>query len=149
MHVYVYAIQRKCVFLGHEGSIVAVSVDGPLLVSSSSDLSIRMWDRLTGVQIRVMYGHAKSVLTLELGNAWLVSGSADGEIRLWTVEQKNKRSVHVTCLHRLLGHECQVTCVRHGELEIVSGDAKGMEYINSVSIVVLVIFIWILVYIYH
>jgi len=114
---------------GHEGTIVVLAVDGPLLVSGSAYTTVRIWDKRSGRQLRALHGHSKSVLSLEFGLTWLLTGSADEEIRLWDVKQKSHNHVIATSKLRLVGHEVAVSAVRYGKLEIVSGDILGRIFI--------------------
>ena len=137
-------------FLGHEGSIVALAVETTILVSSGSDNTIRLWDKHSTKQLRVVHGHSKSVLSLEIGSTWMCTGSADEEVRIWTISRTqrapsttrsnndNNNDQHigsrstmlqVRSTHRLQGHECTVTCVRFGQVEVISGDVKGRIFI--------------------
>jgi WD40 repeat protein len=113
------------VFKGHEGGVVALGVSVTLLASASADNTIRLWNKITGEQLRVLHGHSKSVLSLDIGEDWLLSGGADEEIRVWAIGKSGKYSIGATCVHRLIGHEAPVTCVRYGKLEVMSGDCLG------------------------
>ena len=119
----------RLVYLGHEGSIVALAAEGSWLCSSSSDATVRLWDKESGQQLRVLYSHSKSVLAMDLGPSWLVTGSADEDVRVWNVHLKGKHTLSVNCKNRLIGHECLVTCVKYGKLEVLSGDCRGRVFI--------------------
>lgn len=121
--------QKVMVLRGHEGTIVAIAVETNMVVSSAADATLRLWDKHTGAQMRVLFGHSKSVLSIEIGPTWLLTGSADHEVRLWKIFSKKKHHVNAECQYRLIGHECIVTCVRYGKMEIVSGDEKGRIFI--------------------
>jgi len=79
--------------------------------------------------MRIVYGHQKSVLTIDVGSTWMVTGSMDEDVRVWGIELKGKHTLAVDCKKRLQGHECAVTCVKYGKLEIMSGDTKGRIFI--------------------
>lgn len=113
------------VFEGHEGTITALAVCHSMLASASADVTTRLWDAASGTQLRVVYGHTKSVLSMELGADWLLTGSADEEARVWSIARR-QRSLSVTTLRRLAGHEQPVTCVRYGRLEVLTGDNAGV-----------------------
>ena len=111
---------------GHEGAIVSLASNSSYVASSSADLTIRLWMKHTNVnavgnvgqQVRVVYGHVKSVLSLQLGESWMLSGSADFEVRVWTLSHSSKNSLLVDSTNRLQGHECPITCVSYGSLEV-------------------------------
>jgi WD40 repeat protein len=114
---------------GHEGSIVALAAETKYLISSSADVTMRLWLKATGQQMRVVFGHSKSVLTMEIGLKWLVTGSADTEVRLWKLEEVSSSKTEVETVTKLQGHNCAVTCVKYGSIEILSGDALGRVFI--------------------
>jgi WD40 repeat protein len=79
-------------FEGHEGRVDAVAfgaVDGrPVLVSGSSDRTIRLWDARSGVPIaEPIVGHKQSVTAVAFGTVdgrtIVVSGSNDATILVW------------------------------------------------------------------
>ena len=126
--------------IGHEGAIVCLASNSSYIASSSADLTVRLWtkhttagqgDARSGQQVRVVYGHVKSVLSLQLGETWMLSGSTDSEIRLWTLTLTAKKSLVVDCSHRLQDHDCPVTCVRYGTVEvnnrIIDRSFRGIE----------------------
>ena len=113
------------VFRGHEGSITAIACNDTMLASGAADNTVRLWNKTTSEMIRIVHGHSKSVLSMEIGEEWLCTAGGDEEIRVWTIGSHGKHSIAITCIHRLVGHEVPVTCVRYGELEIMSGDNLG------------------------
>jgi len=44
-------------------------------------MTVRLWDKLNGTQLRVVYGHQKSILSIDFGSTWMLTGSADEEAR--------------------------------------------------------------------
>jgi WD40 repeat protein len=123
------ALKRVNVFSGHEGTVVTMAVDGPTLCSGGADATIRLWNKMTGDILLILQGHTESVLSLEIGPSWLLTGSQDEEIRVWKLHWKTKDTLLGETTHRLVGHECAVTCVRFGTMEVVSGDRKGKIFI--------------------
>lgn len=82
---------------GHSESITAV-VFGPddrWLATASSDNSIRIWERLTGRELRLLSGHSGPVKSLACSpdGKFLVSGSSDRTVRIWNVETGIEMSV--------------------------------------------------------
>ena len=81
---------RKDIILGHQGWVCAVdfSPDGNLLVSASSDYSIKVWDIKTKKCLNTLRGHTRWIRTVAFSpdGKQLVSGSGDYTIKLWDVK---------------------------------------------------------------
>jgi WD40 repeat protein len=63
------------------------------------------------------------------GPSWMLTGSTDHEVRVWKIAKSKRGSLTVDCTYRLLGHETPVTCVKFGQMEVLSGDVKGRIFI--------------------
>jgi murein DD-endopeptidase MepM/ murein hydrolase activator NlpD len=59
----------------------------------------------------------------------MLTGSTDTEVRVWKIGKTKRGSAAVDCVYRLIGHEAAVTCVRFGQMEVLSGDVKGRIFI--------------------
>lgn len=55
----------------------------------------------------------------------MLTGSTDTEVRVWKIGKTKRGSLAVDCVYRLIGHEAAVTCVRFGQMEVLSGDVNG------------------------
>ena len=66
---------------------VAAHPRGDLLASGHADGSVRIWDPLTGRELRALCGHGGQVETVAFSpdGAMLASGGADNIIRLWDI----------------------------------------------------------------
>jgi WD40 repeat protein len=64
---------------------IALSVDGKYLISGSSDITIKVWDWQTGVEVRTLTGHTSSVhaIALSVDGKYLISGSGDSTLKVW------------------------------------------------------------------
>lgn len=94
---------------GHTDSVNDIAFDnsGRLLVSCSSDLSIKLWDFETYACLRTLHGHdhnVSSVAFLPAGDH-IVSSSRDKTIKLWEVASGY-------CIRTYLGHKEWVRMVR-------------------------------------
>jgi WD40 repeat protein len=77
------------VLMGHEDTVGGLmSLSEALLVSCSTDATIRVWDLATMASVLTLRGHSKAVVALS-GLSWggggsrIASGSEDGTIRIW------------------------------------------------------------------
>eukprot|EP01111_Echinosteliopsis_oligospora_P010622 TRINITY_DN335_c0_g1_i1.p1 TRINITY_DN335_c0_g1~~TRINITY_DN335_c0_g1_i1.p1 ORF type:complete len:469 (-),score=118.53 TRINITY_DN335_c0_g1_i1:100-1506(-) len=77
--------KKKCVNVleGHTNWVRGVQATGNLLVSASSDRTLKLWDVQSGECLQTFDGHTNYVRSLQFEDNKLVSGSADGTIRLW------------------------------------------------------------------
>lgn len=81
--------QRRVRLTGHVGDIRDVKVfpSGKVILSTSSDLTTRIWDANTGENARTLQGHKRAVLTSGIvgRGRTVLTGGADGTIRHWDV----------------------------------------------------------------
>jgi len=77
------------VLTGHEDTVGGLmSLSEGLLVSCSTDATIRVWDLATMTSVLTLRGHSRAVVALSGlswggGGARIASGSEDGTIRIW------------------------------------------------------------------
>ncbi|KAI5640810.1 hypothetical protein NE865_06918 [Phthorimaea operculella] len=97
---------------GHKRGIACLQYRDRLVVSGSSDNTIRLWDIECGQCIRVLEGHEelvrcisitlnghkRGIACLQYRGRLVVSGSSDNTIRLWDIECGQ-------CIRVLEGHE--------------------------------------------
>ncbi len=74
-------------YIGHEARITDVmALDNRCLVTTSHDMTLRLWDMISGHTVRVFHGHQGGVTCVaRLDDEHVVSGSADGTLRVWHV----------------------------------------------------------------
>lgn len=108
---------------GHTGNVLGVDVcdNTSVLITASSDRSLRTWDLSTGRRLDTLYGHegwVHAVAYAESGQT-AVSGSGDKTVKVWDLNDARGRG---TCRATLRGHEAGVTCVQLDDEDIlVSG----------------------------
>ena len=65
---------------GHRRGIACLQYHGNLVVSGSSDNTIRLWDIEFGSCLRVLDGHEELVRCIRFDNKRIVSGAYDGYV---------------------------------------------------------------------
>ena len=101
--------QFNCIeFLGHEGAITSLSIsyDELYFLSSSVDMSIRLWCIRQRTCLQVFKGHASTVWTVKFcpKGYFFASGSSDMTARLWATDKP--------CYLRIfMGHTADVNLV--------------------------------------
>jgi WD40 repeat protein len=78
------------VFIGHAvtGYCVAYSEQAKLAATCGPDLSIRLWDLETGIEVRKLTGHTQGIPSVHFSpdGKRLLSASYDSTLRIWDVE---------------------------------------------------------------
>ncbi|KAF8599427.1 WD40 repeat-like protein [Ceratobasidium sp. AG-I] len=110
----------------------ALSSDGKLIVSSSYDHTVSVWEAETGQPLMApLRGHAGIVYSAAFSpdSRLIVSGSADKSIRIWDLEKG------LELISPLRGHSAQVSSVSFSPdgLRIVSGSDDATVRIWSVA----------------
>ncbi|XP_071849779.1 lissencephaly-1 homolog isoform X2 [Apostichopus japonicus] len=99
--------QKYCLS-GHRGTITRVAFHPTysVMVSSSEDATIKVWDYETGDFERTLKGHTNSVQDISFDHTgkYLASCSADMSIRLWDFET-------MECIKTMQGHDHNVSSV--------------------------------------
>jgi F-box and WD-40 domain protein 1/11 len=104
---------------GHGHSVLDVCVVGNLVVTSSRDHTLRVWDKSTGTELRQLTGHLASVNALEpINSSRVASASGDSTIKIWDIETGE-------CLRTLTGHQLGLACVRFDGTYLYSGGLEG------------------------
>ncbi|ETO06063.1 hypothetical protein RFI_31333, partial [Reticulomyxa filosa] len=79
-------------YRGHFGSVTSVSFspDNSKLISSSSDATIRIWDKSSGKELKILKGHSEHVSKAQFSpdGSKIISSSYDKTIRLWDVQSE-------------------------------------------------------------
>ncbi|KAF5397972.1 F-box and WD-40 domain protein 1/11 [Paragonimus heterotremus] len=124
---------------GHTGSVLCLQYIGNLLISGSSDTSVRLWDLSTGRCLNVITHHAEAVLHLRFRNNVLVTCSKDRSIAVWDMGPWPR---DVQLRQVLVGHRAAVNVVDFDDKYIVSAsgdrtikvwDTDTCAYVRTLS----------------
>ena len=96
----VYSLHEKNRLEGLLYSVNGVNfnLDGTILVSGSSDGTIKLWNVKTGKILITLKGHTKGIACVKFSpdNSILASGSLDGTIKLWNIKDyRETNTIHV------------------------------------------------------
>lgn len=74
---------RQCeqTLVGHNGGVWCSEMTDDLIVSGSTDRTIRVWNIKSGICQHILYGHTSTVRCLALHGDVVVSGSRDATVR--------------------------------------------------------------------
>lgn len=86
---------------GHTGGVWASQLKDNIVVSGSTDRTVRVWNIDTGACVHVLTGHTSTVRCLALNGQIVISGSRDSLLRVWHVETGE-------CMQILRGHNAAV-----------------------------------------
>ncbi|RCH89026.1 hypothetical protein CU097_006939 [Rhizopus azygosporus] len=92
--------------------------DLPIIISSSLDNTIKIWDLHSGQCLRTLFGHIQGIWGLDFDKLHIVSGSHDKTLRIWDTETGR-------CLYALEGHSSPVTAVALSDTKIISAADNG------------------------
>nr|CAD7571429.1 unnamed protein product [Timema californicum] len=106
----------KCLrtLVGHTGGVWSSQMSGSIIISGSTDRTLKVWNAESGQCIHTLYGHTSTVRCMHLHGKKVVSGSRDATLRVWNIESGE-------CLHVLVGHLAAVRCVQYDGRLVVSG----------------------------
>lgn len=105
-------------FSSSSASLSAEPSDSPIIMSSSLDNTIKIWDSKSGKCLRTLFGHVQGIWGLAFDKLRIVSGSHDKTLRVWDTESGK-------CLYALEGHNGPVTSVALSDTKIVSAADDG------------------------
>ncbi|XP_070783545.1 F-box and WD repeat domain containing protein 10B [Enoplosus armatus] len=124
VHLLYVASETKLVSVmkGHVSSIRAVLLceDRDLLITASSDASIRCWSLKTDRCEMMLYGHTGTVNCLDVHADRLVSGAKDCLVKVWSLHTGK----HFEDFH--FKHPSSVQCVRINTRTVYSSCDRGL-----------------------
>eukprot|EP01098_Paradermamoeba_levis_P001002 TRINITY_DN11126_c0_g1_i1.p1 TRINITY_DN11126_c0_g1~~TRINITY_DN11126_c0_g1_i1.p1 ORF type:complete len:392 (-),score=83.09 TRINITY_DN11126_c0_g1_i1:103-1131(-) len=129
-------LKHKHTFIGHNGPVwcLTISIASGVLISGSSDSTIKTWDITTGKLKQTYTGHEGIVHCIAVHGKTLISGSSDKTIKVWNLET-------MTVLRTLRGmnHWVRAITVSNGRLYTGSyniikvWDLTAFQCIKSIS----------------
>jgi WD40 repeat protein len=102
------------VFKGHSFDITCLAITENILVSGSSDYTVRSWDLTSGKELYIFKGHSDRISCLAIIYNTLVSGSWDNTLRSWDLSTGKELNV-------FKGHSYSVSCLAIANNTVVSG----------------------------
>uniref|UniRef100_A0A915D849 F-box domain-containing protein n=1 Tax=Ditylenchus dipsaci TaxID=166011 RepID=A0A915D849_9BILA len=107
---------------GHKRGIACLQYRDRLIVSGSSDYSIRLWDIECGTCLRVLEGHEELVRCIRFDSKRIVSGAYDGKIKVWDLQAAldPRTPPNNICIKTLSEHTGRVFRLQFDEFQIVS-----------------------------
>ncbi|MEA5472569.1 WD40 repeat domain-containing protein, partial [Spirulina sp. 06S082] len=101
---------------------VAIAPDNRTIVSASKDGTIKLWDILTGREIRTLHGHESAVLSVAISadGERIISCSTDNTIKTWSLDTGAE-------LNNMLGksHKIYVLAVSPDGKTVISASADN------------------------
>lgn len=119
MQIFIH-VDRRLFF-----QVVQFHPNSNYIASGSSDMTVRLWDCVTGNQVRLMTGHKAPIYSLAFSveGRFLASAGADNRVLVWDL-------AHGHLVAALSSHESTVHCLsfsRDGNI-LVSGKFNGSLY---------------------
>ena len=112
---------------GHTNNVYSVVVKDNLIISSSWDHTIRIWDMNTWECLKVLEGHTNCVMSVFVKDNLIISGSYDYTIKVWDIESGN-------CLKVLEGHTDWIRTVFVKDNLIISGSDDATIRITPITL---------------
>jgi phospholipase A-2-activating protein len=122
----------SAVLKGHEQNVCDIAVLGSIVVSSSWDMTARVWDLALGQCVRVLQGHEAAVwAALPLADGRVVTVSADKTIRVWSSSPSSQDHVILPTVHTDVVRA--VSRGPDGGFVTVSNDSSAVYWTCNVS----------------
>merc|ERR1719330_340742 len=123
--------QYSKVLTGHTGSVLCLQYDDKVIISGSSDSTVRVWDVETGEMVNTLIHHCEAVLHLSFNfkNGMMVTCSKDRSIAVWDMISPTE----INLRRVLVGHRAAVNVVDFDEKYIVSASGDRTIKVWSTS----------------
>ncbi|GLD67328.1 F-box/WD repeat-containing protein 11-like protein [Lates japonicus] len=117
------------ILTGHTGSVLCLQYDERVIVTGSSDSTVRVWEVMTGEVLNTLIHHNEAVLHLRFANGLMVTCSKDRSIAVWDMASPTDISLRRV----LVGHRAAVNVVDFDDKYIVSASGDRTIKVWSTS----------------
>lgn len=117
------------VLTGHTGSVLCLQYDDNIIISGSSDSTVRVWSVKTGEMLNTLIHHCEAVLHLRFSDGIMVTCSKDRSIAVWDMQS----STEINLRRVLVGHRAAVNVVDFDQKYIVSASGDRTIKVWSTS----------------
>ncbi|RXN25645.1 F-box WD repeat-containing 11-like isoform X2 [Labeo rohita] len=117
------------VLTGHTGSVLCLQYDERVIVTGSSDSTVRVWDVVSGEVLNTLIHHNEAVLHLRFCNGLMVTCSKDRSIAVWDMAS----ATDISLRRVLVGHRAAVNVVDFDDKYIVSASGDRTIKVWSTS----------------
>lgn len=109
-----------CHMLGHTSTINSMHHDPSthLLITASSDCTLRAWNADTGATLGIMHGHTQAVTDVQFDTGKIISCSMDRTLRIW-------HRGTFGCVRVVTGHTASVLTLHFDDKMLASGASDG------------------------
>ncbi|KAI1115094.1 quinon protein alcohol dehydrogenase-like superfamily [Nemania sp. NC0429] len=92
----------------HTAAVLDLAFDSKHIVTCSKDITICVWDRVTGTLVKQLRGHTGPVNSVQLRGNTIVSCSGDFSVRLWNIDSAKT-------IREFAGHTKGLACSQFSE----------------------------------
>ncbi|KAJ8342136.1 hypothetical protein SKAU_G00320640 [Synaphobranchus kaupii] len=117
------------ILTGHTGSVLCLQYDERVIVTGSSDSTVRVWNVTSGEVLNTLIHHNEAVLHLRFCNGLMVTCSKDRSIGVWDMASPTDISLRRV----LVGHRAAVNVVDFDDKYIVSASGDRTIKVWSTS----------------
>ncbi|CAJ0575492.1 unnamed protein product, partial [Mesorhabditis spiculigera] len=112
---------------GHRRGIACLQYREGLVVSGSSDFTIRLWEIASGTCLRTLEGHNELVRCIRFDNKRIISGAYDGKIKIWDMNGAldPRSNLSNLCLATLEQHQGRVFRLQFDEFQLPAPALAG------------------------
>lgn len=113
-------LSLKQTLTDHARAVDSIAIKDDIMVSGSSDHSIKVWDLKSGKCVKTLLGHTNNVMSVVIYEKMIISGSYDTSIKVWDLETED--TITEKCI-TLSGHKGLVNSIAvHNDI-LVSGSS--------------------------